>query len=111
MIEIWDKKKPINGVNADDVLNSDPILRSSEVVLTISDNTGRVEQINSVDILRSNLKLDNSLTPLQVGEAYLKSLEQQNNNSANNIDTNLEGRVLDLENYILEKETDNAISL
>lgn len=75
MIKLWDKQESINGVSAQDFIKDNP-LAEGDILLVTNDTTGIVEQVLNVDVIRNNLKLDITLTPPEVGEAYLKSLEE-----------------------------------
>lgn len=76
MIKVWDKKESINGVSAEEYTASTPKwMLNGDVLLIIDDSSGMVTQVENVNVLRANLKLDSSLKSEEVGEAYLKSLE------------------------------------
>lgn len=52
-VEKWDKKSPINGIEADVILKSNPLFVNANIYLVI--NEGRVERIENVDTIRRNL--------------------------------------------------------
>jgi hypothetical protein len=85
--KIWDKKESINGVSAEAYLDGNPLIKETDTVVLVCIDDGTVTQVLNVEIVRANMGLANTLTPLQVGEAYLKSLDpineqtQINNNS------------------------------
>nr|DAH12592.1 MAG TPA: hypothetical protein [Caudoviricetes sp.] len=72
--KIWDKKESINNVSAEEVLNSMPELKNSDVILLIQNN--RVTNIEDKDVLISNLNLDSNLSVQEVAEKYIQHLEE-----------------------------------
>lgn len=72
--KIWDKKESINNVSAEEVLNSMPELKNSDVILLIQNN--RVTNIEDKDVLISNLNLDDNLSVEEVAEKYIQHLEE-----------------------------------
>lgn len=72
--KIWDKKESINNVSAEEVLNSMPELKNSDVILLIQNN--RVTNIEDKDVLISNLNLDSDLSVQEVAEKYIQYLEE-----------------------------------
>ena len=72
--KIWDKKESINNVSAEEVLNSMPELKNSDVILLIQNN--RVTNIEDKDVLISNLNLDSNLSAQEVAEKYIQHLEE-----------------------------------
>lgn len=84
-VKIWDKIEPINGKSAEYVLSYRDDFKNEKEVILIYDDYGNVQSTGIPSILKSNLKLDNSMSALEVGEAYLKSIEEQNKQSQDNI--------------------------
>lgn len=74
--KIWNKKDKINGVNAEYVLESHNIKDSDEIFLVI-DNYGNVTEIQFVRIIKSNLKLDVSLSAEETAQAYIDLKEKK----------------------------------
>lgn len=72
--KIWDKKESINNVNAEEVLNSMPELKDTDVILILQNN--RVTNIEDKNILISNLNLDVNLSVEEVAEKYIQYLEE-----------------------------------
>lgn len=70
-IKVWDKKEPINGVQAEDYLKDNYIMQNTEILLFLNDN-GIVEQVQSVNILKSILNLDDTVSAIDVGNKYLE---------------------------------------
>lgn len=77
IVKIWDKKSPINEIEASHFINSIRPLSTDEVVL-INNKEGITEGIHLARVLRSNYNLSNELTAKEVGEAYLDILEKVN---------------------------------
>ncbi len=100
--KIWDKKESINNVSAEEVLNSMPELKNSDVILLIQNN--RVTNIEDKDVLISNLNLDSNLSAEEVAEKYIQHLEElkkQEIKEKLSYDALLE-QYVNLENCILE---------
>ena len=73
-VQIWDKVSSINGVPAEKVT---PNWTNVEEVVLILDENGRVLEMNDPNILKSNLNLTEDKTALEIGQAYLDFLTQQ----------------------------------
>ena len=75
-VEIWDKKSPINGYPANKFLEERGSEFGTEDIILILDG-GRVINIEKPSTLKANLGLADTLTPLQIGQAYLTHLTEQ----------------------------------
>ena len=73
-VQIWDKVSPINGVPAEKIAND---WKNVDEVVLILDESNRVLEMNDPNILKSNLKLNGNETALEIGQAYLDFLTQQ----------------------------------
>ena len=73
-VQIWDKVSPINGVPAEKVT---PNWTNVEEVVLILDENGRVLEMNNPAILKQNLGVTEDKTALEIGQAYLDFLTQQ----------------------------------
>ena len=73
-VKIWDKVSPINGVPAEKVT---PNWTNVEEVVLILDENGRVLEMNDPAILKQNLGVTEDKTALEIGQAYLDFLTQQ----------------------------------
>ena len=73
-VKIWDKVSPINGVSAEKVT---PNWTNVEEVVLILDENGRVLEMNDPAILKQNLGITEDKTALEIGQAYLDFLTQQ----------------------------------
>lgn len=73
-VEIWDKTSAINGVPAEKIVND---WKNVDEVVLILDESGRVLEMNDPSILKSNLNLTEDETALEIGQAYLDFLTQQ----------------------------------
>ena len=73
-VKIWDKVSPINGVSAEKVT---PNWTNVEEVVLILDENGRVLEMNDPAILKQNLGVTEDKTALEIGQAYLDFLTQQ----------------------------------
>ncbi|WP_238948868.1 hypothetical protein [Clostridium sp. YIM B02569] len=74
-IKIWDKKESINGVSAEDFIKNSPAwFINGDILLIIDDNSGLVQQVENINQLRAQLKLDESISSEDVGKAYLESI-------------------------------------
>ena len=73
-VQIWDKVSSINGVPAEKVT---PNWTNVEEVVLILDENGRVLEMNDPAILKQNLGLTEDKTALEIGQAYLDFLTQQ----------------------------------
>lgn len=81
MIKLWDKKSPINGKDAEEILNRRNDLENAEEILLIGENERNIRGIEIVEVLRGNLGLSQDLTALEVGEAYLNFIDKLNKGS------------------------------
>ena len=73
-VKIWDKVSPINGVSAEKVTSN---WTNVEEVVLILDENGRVLEMNNPAILKQNLGITEDKTALEIGQAYLDFLTQQ----------------------------------
>lgn len=73
-VQIWDKVSSINGVLAEKVT---PNWTNVEEVVLILDENGRVLEMNDPAILKQNLGVTEDKTALEIGQAYLDFLTQQ----------------------------------
>ena len=73
-VQIWDKVSSINGVPAEKVT---PNWTNVEEVVLILDENGRVLEMNDPAILKQNLGITEDKTALEIGQAYLDFLTQQ----------------------------------
>ena len=73
-VQIWDKVSPINGVPAEKIVND---WKNVDEVVLILDESNRVLEMNDPNILKSNLNLTEDKTALEIGQAYLDFLTQQ----------------------------------
>ena len=73
-VQIWDKVSSINGVPAEKVT---PNWTNVEEVVLILDENGRVLEMNDSAILKQNLGVTEDKTALEIGQAYLDFLTQQ----------------------------------
>ena len=73
-VQIWDKVSSINGVPAEKVT---PNWTNVKEVVLILDESNRVLEMNDPNILKSNLNLTEDKTALEIGQAYLDFLTQQ----------------------------------
>ena len=73
-VQIWDKVSSINGVPAEKIVND---WKNVDEVVLILDESGRVLEMNDPNILKSNLNLTEDKTALEIGQAYLDFLTQQ----------------------------------
>ena len=73
-VQIWDKVSSINGVPAEKVT---PNWTNVEEVVLILDESDRVLEMNDPAILKQNLGVTEDKTALEIGQAYLDFLTQQ----------------------------------
>lgn len=73
-VKIWDKVSPINGVPAEKITPS--WIGVDEIILIVNEND-RVLEINDAQVLKSNLGITENKTALEIGQAYLDFLTQQ----------------------------------
>ena len=73
-VQIWDKVSSINGVPAE---KGTPNWTNVEEVVLILDENGRVLEMNDPAILKQNLGITEDKTALEIGQAYLDFLTQQ----------------------------------
>ena len=100
--KIWDKKEPINGVDAESILENRNDIRNEENVILIY-NEGIVTNIELCSVLKNIYNFDSNFTVEEVANNYLKLLEENKQNITNN---DLEERVTSIEDYLLENEAD-----
>lgn len=72
IIEFWDKKSPVNGVSAEELLKDNFFKNARRLFLIKDDITGIVSNIESVDVIKSNLEMNAS--DEEVAQAYLDSM-------------------------------------
>ena len=73
-VQIWDKVSSINGVPAEKIVNN---WKNVDEVVLILDESGRVLEMNDPAILKQNLGVTEDKTALEIGQAYLDFLTQQ----------------------------------
>ena len=73
-VQIWDKVSSINGVPSEKVT---PNWTNVEEVVLILDESDRVLEMNDPAILKQNLGITEDKTALEIGQAYLDFLTQQ----------------------------------
>ena len=73
-VQIWDKVSSINGVPAEKIVND---WKNVDEVVLILDESGRVLEMNDPAILKQNLGITEDKTALEIGQAYLDFLTQQ----------------------------------
>ena len=76
MYKIWDKKEPINGVECGKVIESLNISNEDEIFLVYEGSN--VSEIQFVESIRNLYKLDNSLSAIEVAEAYVEIIKSEN---------------------------------
>lgn len=74
IVKVWNKKSPINGVKAENILADNPLFMNGEVILIMNDTGSKVREIHSVEILKANLNITGNYTALEIGSLYLQSL-------------------------------------
>lgn len=74
-IEFWDKESPVNGVPASEILKDVFFNNARSLFLIKDDITSIVSNIESVDIIRSNMEMGTEYTDEEVAEAYLNFME------------------------------------
>lgn len=86
--EIWDKKTPINGVPAEEMLKDNTLKNASNVILIKSPNAddNNIVHVESVDVLKINNRLRSNLTATEVGEYQIDLLEEMRNTPQINYD-------------------------
>lgn len=67
---IWDKKSPINGVDAPTIIESFNVKTQDEIFLIVKGS--RVTELQFKDVIISNLNLSRDLTIEQVAQEYVK---------------------------------------
>lgn len=70
-LEKWDKKNPINGIDAERILNSNPSFKAANIYLVLNDAI--VERIEDVQTIRANTKFQGSDD--EVMNRYLELIE------------------------------------
>lgn len=73
-IEFWDKETPVNGVEASKILQNAFFKNARRLFLIKDDVTGIASNIESVDIIRSNMELGAECTDEEVAAAYLEKI-------------------------------------
>ena len=73
-VKIWDKVSSINGVPAEKIVND---WKNVDEVVLILDENNRVLEMNDPAILKQNLGITEDKTALEIGQAYLDFLTQQ----------------------------------
>ena len=73
-VQIWDKVSSINGVPAEKIVNN---WKNVDEVVLILDESNRVLEMNDPAILKQNLGVTEDKTALEIGQAYLNFLTQQ----------------------------------
>ena len=75
--KLWDRKTPINGVEADYFLNKNPFKNySGDIILIFSEN-GSVSNVECKDILASVYNLDKTLDLDSFMTAYFEAINQE----------------------------------
>lgn len=75
IIEFWDKESPVNGVPANKILEDAFFSNARSLFLIKDDVANVVSNIESVDIIRSNMEMGTEYTDEDVAEAYLDFVE------------------------------------
>lgn len=75
MITLLTNKNNINGLPIEDAIKEIVGYKNAKDFFVIEDGNGTVSQIEDSNVIREQLKVDSTLTVLEVGEAYIKSLE------------------------------------
>ena len=71
--EIWDKKSPINEIDAEKILNDTPMFENSDVLLVYKN--GIVTNIESMNIIKTfDFKYEN-MTNEEIAKDYVENLE------------------------------------
>lgn len=78
-VQIWDKKSPINGYPADKFLDERGQEFGEEDIILILDGD-RAVNVEKPSTLKANLVLADTLTSIEIGQAYLTHLTDQENN-------------------------------
>lgn len=76
IVETWDKKSKINGCEASVILAENDWMQNEDVILILDENRV-VTNIEKPSTLKANLGLADTLTSLEIGQAYLTHLEEQ----------------------------------
>lgn len=74
-IEFWNKKTPINGVEANEILK-DNFFKNARSLFLIK-NGDQVTNIENVDVVKTVIEMDG--TDEEIAQAYLDYMEMQNN--------------------------------
>ena len=75
--EIWNKKDPIKGFEADYWLNGNPEFKEGDVVL-FKNALGIVERVESANTLKMNYNMEVSLSTVDTIEKYFDIVEEEN---------------------------------
>lgn len=75
--EIWDKKSPINGVDAETVIRDSYLENAGDIVLIKLGN--RVIEVSDIETLRSNHGITTDAQSEEVAELYATHLEEMKN--------------------------------
>lgn len=75
-VEIWDKTSPINGYPAAKFLDERGQEFGEEDIILILDGD-RVVNVEKPSTLKANLVLADTLTSMEIGQAYLTNLAEQ----------------------------------
>nr|DAQ05509.1 MAG TPA: Acyl-CoA carboxylase epsilon subunit [Crassvirales sp.] len=74
VIEFWDRKSPINGLEAEKILK-DVFFKNARKLFLVKDNeTGVVYNIENVDIIKDVVSLPGNPTDEEIAQAYLNEL-------------------------------------
>ena len=87
MVKVWNKQDSINGIEANEILSKRPDLQFEQNVILITDNSGRVTNIELCSILRQMLSLDESVNAEEVGESYAQYIKQRDQTNQANMDS------------------------
>lgn len=74
-VKVWNKREPINGVSASDVIKSQMIDVSEEIFLVL--NGERVTEVQSKSVIASNYNIDANLSCEEVAQKYLELKQQE----------------------------------
>ena len=75
--KVWDKLTPINGVNADKVIEEMGLQNAKDIVLIMIGD--RVIEVSDADVLRINNDISLDIDVNEVGEIYATKLEEERN--------------------------------
>lgn len=77
VVQVWNKKTDINGVEASKVIESYNIKDTDEVFLVMDENTQQVSEIQFKSIICSVYDIDSTLDCLTVAQQYLEKKAEQ----------------------------------